>query len=140
MYAARTPINVPFYQNWWNTSLARCISLFIHPSKPIRKTYPNQPKTHKIENLVLIAEDKNKIRINSGVSNVYTFSHADIEGVEFYNIRCYFEIGGNIGRLLCKWWRGRILWSDDSFIATFVGRTKGVWCWNFGFTMFGFRA
>ena len=59
------------------------ISCFIRPSKLIREKYPNLPKTRKLENLVLIAEDEKKIRRNSGVSHVCTFSHADLEGVEF---------------------------------------------------------
>ena len=63
--------------------LASCISQFIHPIKPMREKYPNRPKTHKLTNLVLIAEDEKKIQRNIGVSNVYTFSYADFEGVEF---------------------------------------------------------
>ena len=47
---------------------------------------------HKIENLVLIAEDENKIGRNSGVSNVYTFSHAEFESVEFYAVRQYVHL------------------------------------------------
>ena len=38
---------------------------------------------------MLIAEDKKNIQINSGVINVYTFSHAYFEGVEFYVERRY---------------------------------------------------
>ena len=44
---------------------------------------------HKLENLVLTAEVKKTIRRNSGVINVYTFSHADFEGVEFCAARRY---------------------------------------------------
>ena len=53
----------------------------------MREKYPKCTKTHKVENSVLIAEEENKIHINSGVSNVYTFSHANFEGVEFYAVR-----------------------------------------------------
>ena len=51
---------------------------------------------HNIENLVLIAEAEKTILVNSVVSNVYTFSHAYFEGVEFYNARRYvnFTKGG----------------------------------------------
>ena len=49
----------------------------------MREKYPKCPKTHKVENSVLIAEEENKIHINSGVSNVYKFLHADFEGVSF---------------------------------------------------------
>ena len=54
-------------------SLVICISQLILPSKPIRLKYYNHPKKHKIENLVLIAEEEDKIRRNSGVSNVTCF-------------------------------------------------------------------
>ena len=72
--------------------LASCIPWFIRPSKPIREKYKNCPKTHKLENLVLIAEEENKIQINSGVSNVHTFSHACFGGVEFYAARKYVHL------------------------------------------------
>ena len=41
---------------------------------------------------MLIAEDENKTRRNSGVSNVYTFWHADFEGAEFYATRRYVHL------------------------------------------------
>ena len=41
---------------------------------------------------MLIAEDENKTRRNSGVSNVYTFLHADFKGVEFYAVRQYVHL------------------------------------------------
>ena len=72
--------------------LATFFSRFVHPSKPIREKYPNQTKMHNIENLVLIVEGKNKIRRNSGVSNVYMFLHADFEGFEFYAARKYVHL------------------------------------------------
>ena len=72
-----------------NGSLTSCILRFICPSKPIGKKYLNRPKYHKLENLVLIAESENIIRINSGVSSVCTFLHADFEGDELYTARLY---------------------------------------------------
>ena len=68
------------------------MSRLIHPSKPIREKYSNRPKTHKLENLVLITEVKNKIRRNSGLSNVHMLSHADFEGVEFYAAGWYVHL------------------------------------------------
>ena len=41
---------------------------------------------------MLIAEEENKIHINSGVSNVCMFSHADFKGVEFYAARKYVDL------------------------------------------------
>ena len=72
--------------------LANFISQFIHPSKPIRENYTNHQKTHKINNLTLMAQDEKGISRNSVVSSVCTFSHADFEGVEFYAARRYVHL------------------------------------------------
>ena len=84
-----TMSNTPF---WGKGGLVRCISQFILPSKQIREKYPNCPKTHKLENPVLIAEEEKKIQINSGLSNVCMFYHADFKGVEFYTARKYVHL------------------------------------------------
>ena len=67
--------------------LVRFISRFVLPSKPIREKYPKSPKSHKLDNLVMIAEAENTIWRNSSVINVYTFWHAGFEDVEFYSGR-----------------------------------------------------
>ena len=72
--------------------LSICISRFVQQNKPTREKYTNHPKKHKLKNLVLIAELENMIRRNRGVSNFYTFLHADFEGVEFYAARCYVNL------------------------------------------------
>ena len=41
---------------------------------------------------MLIAEANNKIRKNSGKSNVYIFLHANFEGIEFYAARRYVNL------------------------------------------------
>ena len=41
---------------------------------------------------MLIVGDKKKICRNSGVSNVYTFPHADFEGVHFYTAGQYVNL------------------------------------------------
>ena len=67
--------------------LASCASLFIWKSKPIREKYPNHPNTHKLDNLMLVAEVEKEIWINIGLSKVYTFSHDDFKGADFYSAR-----------------------------------------------------
>ena len=47
---------------------------------------------HNLENLVLIPEVENMIRINSSVRNVYTFLHPDFEVVELYAARLYVHL------------------------------------------------
>ena len=41
---------------------------------------------------MLISESEKTIRRNSAVSNVYTFLHADFEGVEFCAARKYIHL------------------------------------------------
>ena len=41
---------------------------------------------------MLIAEDEQRIRINSSVSNGYTFLHDHLKGVEFYATRLYVHL------------------------------------------------
>ena len=72
--------------------LMSCISWFNRPIKPIRGKYIILTKTHRVENLVLIAEDEKKIQRNSGESIVYTISYADFEGVDFYIARKYIHL------------------------------------------------
>ena len=57
-----------------------------------RWKYPNHLKTHNLKNLVLIAEAEKTISRNGGVSNVYIFSHAHSEGIEFYAARQYVHL------------------------------------------------
>ena len=48
-----------------------CMSRFTQPSKPIREKYPNRPKYHKLEDLILIAESEISIRRGGGLAKVY---------------------------------------------------------------------
>ena len=68
--------------------LAIFIQCFIHPRKKFRENYPNCPKSHWFENLVLIEEEENLMK-KSIVSNVYTMYHADFGGVGSYSARKY---------------------------------------------------
>ena len=68
------------------------ISQITSPINPIREKYPNHPKSHKLKNLVFIAESENTIWRNSDVSNFYTFLYANLEGVKFYDARKYLYL------------------------------------------------
>ena len=48
--------------------LTSCLLWLIYPRKPIRENYPNRPKLHEFENLLLVAEERETTRINNGVS------------------------------------------------------------------------
>ena len=49
----------------------------------IREKFLNQQKSRNLDKLVLITEAEKTILRNSGVINVYTFSHSDFGGVDF---------------------------------------------------------
>ena len=51
------------------SGVVSCMSRFIHPSKLIREKYPNLPKAHKLEDLILIAESEISIRRGGGLAN-----------------------------------------------------------------------
>ena len=69
-----------------------CMSRFNHPSKPIREKYPNRPKAHKLEDLILIAESEISIRRGGGLAKVYNFSHLDFPDVIFYAAKWYVHM------------------------------------------------
>ena len=72
--------------------LRNCISWYIHQIKPIREKFTNHLKPHNLQNLVLITEAEKPIWIYSGVSSVYTFSHAYFEGICFHVAMCYVRL------------------------------------------------
>ena len=55
-------------------------------------TIINHTKSYNLDNLLLMAEAKNTISINSVVSNFYKFLHAYFEGVEFYATSQYVHL------------------------------------------------
>ena len=40
----------------------------------------------------MIVEAEKRIRIKGGVINVYTFEHADLDGVDFYDASLYVNL------------------------------------------------
>ena len=54
-----------------------CISRFIHPSKPVRDTYPNRPKGHKVLGLIFIGQEIKVIRHGTEPVGVFNFRHKD---------------------------------------------------------------
>ena len=69
-----------------------CMSRFIHPSKPICEKYPNSPKAHKLEDLILIAESEISIQRGGGLAKVYKLSHLNFPDVIFYAAKRYVHM------------------------------------------------
>ena len=69
-----------------------CMSRLIHPSKHISEKYPNRPKAHKLEDLILIVESKISIRRGGSLANVYKFLHLNLPDVIFYAAKRYVHM------------------------------------------------
>ena len=50
-----------------------CIQQCIHTYKPVRYTYPNRPKGHKILGLILVGQEMKVIRRGTEPVEVFTF-------------------------------------------------------------------
>ena len=61
-----------------------CISQLIRPSKPVRDTYPNSPKGHKVLGLILVGQEMKVIRRGTEPVDVFTFRHEDMPNEVMY--------------------------------------------------------
>ena len=73
-------------------AIAWAMSKFVHPSKPICDQYPNQPKNHKLEGIILLREDDKVVRRGTDPIPVFLFRHEDFPDKEFYCARRYVHV------------------------------------------------
>jgi hypothetical protein len=73
-------------------AIAWAMSKFVHPSKPICDQYPNQPKNHKLEGIILLREDDKVVRRGTDPIPVFLFRHKDFPDKEFYCARQYVHV------------------------------------------------
>ena len=53
------------------------MSKFVHPRKPIFDKYPNRPKSHKLQGVVLVEVDAKVVRQGANAILVFVFTHSD---------------------------------------------------------------
>ena len=58
-------------------AVASMMLKFVHTSNPIRDKYPNRPKNHKLEGVVLVEEDVKFVRRGANAIPIFVFTHAN---------------------------------------------------------------
>ena len=69
-----------------------CISRFVHPSKPVRDTYPNRPKGHKVLGLIFIGQEMKVIRSVRKPVEGFTFRHKDMPNKILNSVKRYVRV------------------------------------------------
>ena len=68
------------------------MSNFVHPRKPIRDKYSNQPKNHKLQGVILVGGDVKVVRRGADAIPVFVFTHADFPDKQFYDTKQYIHV------------------------------------------------
>ena len=58
----------------------------------IRHKYPNQPKNHKIEGVILVEVDAKVVRRGADAILVFVFTHFDFPNKKFYAAMRYIHV------------------------------------------------
>ena len=56
-------------------AIAYVMSNFVHHINPIKDTYHNRPKNHKLQGVVLVEEDLKVVRRGADAIPVFVFTH-----------------------------------------------------------------
>jgi hypothetical protein len=73
-------------------AVAWVMSRFVHPSKPLRDQYPNRPKNHKLEGIILLREEDKVVQRGTEPVPVFLFRHEDFPNKEFYFVRRFLHV------------------------------------------------
>ena len=73
-------------------AVASVMSKFVHPSKPIRDKYPNRPKNHKLQGVVLEEVDVKVVRWGANEILVFVFTHFYFTDQQFYSAKQYIHV------------------------------------------------
>ena len=70
----------------------RVISIFVHPSAPIREKYINCTKEHNMDLVFFIRVSLKVVRRGAAAVLVFSFSHPDFDDGEFYAGKRYIYV------------------------------------------------
>ena len=73
-------------------AVASVMSKFVHPSKSIRHNYPNRPKNHKLQGVILVEVDANILRQGANAILVFVFIHLVFSDKQFYAAKRYIHV------------------------------------------------
>ena len=65
-------------------AVASVMSKFVHPSRPIHHKYPNRPKNHKLQGVILVEVDTKVVWRGADAILVFVFTHFDFPEEQFY--------------------------------------------------------
>ena len=68
------------------------MSNFVHSSRLICHKYPNRPKNHKLEGVVLLEVDAKVVRRGADAILVFVFPHFGFPGEQFYAAKRYIHV------------------------------------------------
>ena len=72
-------------------AVASVMSKYVHPSKSIRDKYPNLPKNHKLQGVVLVEVDAKFVRRGPNAIMVFVFTHFKFTDQQFYAAKQYIH-------------------------------------------------
>ena len=73
-------------------AVASVMSKFVHPSKSIHNKYPNRPKNHKLQGVVLVEVDAKVVRRGTNEILVFVFTHFDFTDQKLYAAKQYIHV------------------------------------------------
>ena len=73
-------------------AVASVMSKFVHPRKPIRDKYPNWPKNHKLQGVVLVEVDAKVVQRGANAMLVFVFTHFDLPNKKLYAAKTYIHV------------------------------------------------
>ena len=73
-------------------AVASVMSKFVHPSRSIRHKYPNRPKNHKLEGVILVEVDAKVVRRGADAILVFFFTYFDFPEEQFYAAKRYIHV------------------------------------------------
>ena len=73
-------------------AVASVMSKLFQPSKPVRDNYPNRPKNHKLQGVVLVEVDIKVVRRGANAILVFVFTHFDFPDQQFYAAKRYINV------------------------------------------------
>ena len=74
-------------------AVAPVMSKFVHPSRSIHHKYPNQPKNHKLEGVILVEVDAKVVWRGADAILVFVFTHFDFPDKKIYAAKRYIQRG-----------------------------------------------
>ena len=73
-------------------AVASAMSKFVHPSRSIFHKYPNRPKKHKLQGVILVEVDAKVVRRGANEILFFVFTHFDFTDEKLYAAKRYINV------------------------------------------------